>query len=69
LEVAKRVREIFKNKVFKTTICNSVRFKEAPVRGETILEYVPTHKGAMQYRSLAKEVIKVGKKSTATKSK
>jgi len=55
-EVVRRVKDIFKDQVFEIVVCDSVRFKEAPVRGETILEYASTHKGAMQYRSLAKEV-------------
>jgi chromosome partitioning protein len=56
IEVTKRA---FGNKihVFETTIPISVRFKEAPAAGMSILKYAPTSEGAEAYRSLAKEVL------------
>lgn len=57
-EVEERVRQIFKDQVFKSVITRSVRFEEAPVQGKTILEYSSAHKGATGYREFAKEVIK-----------
>ena len=44
-------------KVFDTTIPVSVRFKEAPAAGMTILTYAPASDGAEAYRKIAKEVL------------
>jgi len=44
-------------KVFATTIPVSVRFKEAPAAGMSILNYAPSSEGADAYRLLAKEVL------------
>jgi len=56
IEVTKRA---FGNRirVFGTTIPVSVRFKEAPAAGMSILKYAPTSEGAEAYRLLAKEVL------------
>ena len=43
--------------VFDATIPISVRFKEAPAAGMSILNYAPTSEGAEAYRLLAKEVL------------
>jgi chromosome partitioning protein len=55
-EVVERVREQFGVQVFETVIPNSVRFREAPVVGQSLLEYAPRHPGAAAYRRLAQEV-------------
>ncbi|NLO74092.1 MAG: ParA family protein, partial [candidate division WS1 bacterium] len=57
-EVVERVREGFGRLVFETVIPHSVRFREAPVLGQSLLEYAPRHPGAAAYRKLAQEVIK-----------
>jgi len=44
-------------RVFETNIPISVRFKEAPAAGMSILSYSPTSEGAEAYRQLAKEVL------------
>ncbi len=44
-------------KVFDTTIPVSVRFKEAPAAGKSILTYAPTSDGAEAYRQFTKEVL------------
>jgi chromosome partitioning protein len=44
-------------KVFDTTIPISVRFKEAPAAGKSILTYAPTSEGAEAYREFTKEVL------------
>jgi len=44
-------------KVFDTTIPISVRFKEAPAAGMSILSYAPNSEGAEAYRLLIKEVL------------
>jgi chromosome partitioning protein len=56
IEVTKRA---FGNKikVFKTTIPISVRFKEAPAAGESILTYAPNSDGADAYRQFTEEVL------------
>jgi chromosome partitioning protein len=43
-------------RVFETVIKESVRFKESPITGQSILSYAPTSEGARAYRSLAKEI-------------
>lgn len=42
--------------VFETVIKTSVRLKESPLRGESILTYDDRGPGALAYRSLAREV-------------
>lgn len=44
-------------RVFDTTIPLSVRFKEAPAAGMSILDYAPRSDGAEAYRFLAREVL------------
>ena len=44
-------------RVFETTIPLSVRFKEAPAAGMSILNYAPSSEGAEAYRSFTKEVL------------
>jgi chromosome partitioning protein len=46
-----------KIKVFDTTIPVSVRFKEAPAAGESILKYAPKSEGADAYRLFTEEVL------------
>ncbi len=44
-------------RVFDTLIPSSVRFKEAPASGQSILTYAPNSAGADAYRLLTREVI------------
>lgn len=62
VSVAEEVKGFFGTKVYKTIIPRNVRLSEAPSFGEPIIVYEPKSKGAEVYRSLAKEVIKNGKK-------
>ncbi|MFC1931287.1 ParA family protein [Chloroflexota bacterium] len=59
-EVIKVTKKAFGDriKVFDTVVPTSVRFKEAPVAGCSILTYAPNSDGANAYRLLAKEVMK-----------
>ncbi len=59
-EVTEVTRKAFGDsiKVFETEIPHSVRFKEAPAAGESILTYAAKSDGANAYRSLTKEVMK-----------
>jgi chromosome partitioning protein len=61
-EVLGEIRSVFGNKVFDVVIKSSIRFAEAPVVHQPILEYDSNHEGAMAYRALA-EVILHGQKS------
>jgi chromosome partitioning protein len=56
------LRENFGDLVYNTRIRKTVRFAEAPVKGESVLAYDPTGEAAAMYRDLAKEVL-VGQKS------
>jgi len=56
-EVEERLREAFGTLVFSTVIPRTIRFKEAPVARESILQYAPNHPGALAYRQLAEEVM------------
>ena len=44
-------------RIFKAIIPSSVRFKEAPAAGKSILSYAPSHDGAQAYRLLTEEVM------------
>lgn len=59
-EVIEVTRNAFGDKirVFDTIIPSSVRFKEAPAAGKSILTYDPNSPGAIAYRLLTKEVLR-----------
>jgi chromosome partitioning protein len=61
-EVIQSTRAKFNSqlKVFTTVIKQSVRLKESPISGRSILQYDPTSEAAAAYRQLAKEVINNG---------
>ena len=65
-EVMDEIRSIFGDKVFDVVIKSSIRFAEAPVVHQSLLEYDPRHEGAVAYRKLA-EVIVNGKKKSQPK--
>jgi chromosome partitioning protein len=50
------LRENFGELVYNTRIRKTVRFAEAPVKGQSVLAYDPTGDAAAMYRDLAKEV-------------
>ncbi len=56
-EILEEIRATFGDKVFTSVIGQSVRAKEAPVQGETILSYDPRSPLSESYRSLAMEVV------------
>jgi chromosome partitioning protein len=51
------LRENFGDLVFNTKIRKTVRYAEAPVKGQSVLGYDPTGEAAELYRDLAKEVL------------
>lgn len=44
-------------KVFDTVVRETVKLKEQPIMGETILEYAPSHQSAEDYRNFGKEFV------------
>jgi chromosome partitioning protein len=57
------LEENFGDLVFNTRIRKTIRFAEAPVKGQSVLAYDPTSEAAEIYRDLAKEVLRRGAKA------
>jgi chromosome partitioning protein len=57
-QVVEEVQKHFSEMVFETIIQRNVRLSEAPSFGESIINYDVSSKGATNYLSLAKEMIK-----------
>jgi len=60
-EAVEVLKQSFGELVFSTPIRKTIKFAEAPVKGESVLKYAPDSQAAMAYRQLAKEVLR-GKK-------
>jgi chromosome partitioning protein len=56
-QVAREVREFFKEKVFHTVIPRNVRLGEAPSHGMPVILYDVKSRGAAAYLALAREVL------------
>ncbi len=56
-QIQSQIRELFGPLVFRTVIHSSIRLCEAPSAGESILEYAPRSRSALEYRALAAEVL------------
>jgi chromosome partitioning protein len=56
-EAIEILHENFGDLVYNTRIRKTVRYAEAPVRGQSILGYDPSGEAAEMYRDLAKEVL------------
>jgi chromosome partitioning protein len=56
-EAVEILTESFGDVVFDTRIRKTVRYAEAPVRGQSVLRYDPNGTAAQAYRELAKEVL------------
>ena len=56
-QVVEEVQKHFNNMVFQTIIQRNVKLSEAPSFGESIINYDASSKGAINYLSLAKEII------------
>ncbi len=50
-------RQVFGDKLFKTTISKSVRLEESPAHQESIFTFAPRSSGAAEYYSLSEEVL------------
>jgi chromosome partitioning protein len=51
------LRESFGELVYNTKIAKTIRYAEAPVKGQSVLAYDPDGEAAMLYRDLAREVL------------
>ena len=51
------LRENFGDLVYNTKIAKTIRYAEAPVKGQSVLAYDPDGEAAMLYRDLAREVL------------
>lgn len=56
-KIIEKVKELFPDKTFKTVINRSTHLQEAPMHGQTILQYAFNSRGGKDYRELAKEII------------
>ena len=56
-EAVEVLRSSFGDLVCETTILKTVKFAEAPVRGQSVLKYAPDSQAAEAYRRLAREVL------------
>ena len=56
-EAVEILKENFGDLVFNTKIRKTIRYAEAPVKGQSVLSYDPSGEAAEIYRDLAKEVL------------
>jgi chromosome partitioning protein len=56
-EAVEILKENFGDLVFKTLIRKTIRYAEAPVKGQSVLSYDPRGEAAELYRDLAREVL------------
>jgi chromosome partitioning protein len=56
-DIREQIRNVFGDKVFKTTISKSVRLEESPAYKKSIFEFSPNSSGALEYYSLSEEVL------------
>ena len=56
-EAVEILKENFGALVYDTKIRKTIRYAEAPVKGQSVLAYDPSGEAAMMYRDLAKEVL------------
>jgi chromosome partitioning protein len=56
-EAVEILKENFGDLVLETKIRKTVRYAEAPVKGQSVLKYDPSGEAASMYRDLAKEVL------------
>lgn len=62
-EVYEYIKENVEENIFKTFIRSNVKIAEAPSFGKSVLDYDPNSYGASDYMSLAKEIVKSGKRN------
>lgn len=59
-EIQRQMRDFFGDTVFDTVIHRSTKLAEAPSAGESVLTYDPKSTGAIEYATLAEEMIEKG---------
>jgi chromosome partitioning protein len=60
-DVLQRIKKTFGRKVFRTVISKSVKLEESPAYKESIFTFAPASVGAIQYKQVAKEIIRRAK--------
>jgi chromosome partitioning protein len=61
-DVLTRIKKVFGQKVFREVISKSVKLEESPAYKESIFTFAPNSVGAIQYKSVVKELLKRAKK-------
>ncbi|MCI0712713.1 MAG: ParA family protein [Chloroflexi bacterium] len=59
-EAIAEMRSVFGDLMFKTVVGRSDVIAEAPIEGQSVLEYTPDHAAAYAFRSLAQEIMERG---------
>lgn len=60
-DVVKKIKKVFGKVVFRTIISKSVKLEESPAYRESIFTYAPHSVGAIQYKKVAKEILRRAK--------
>jgi chromosome partitioning protein len=60
-----QIRSTFGSAVFETAIENDTKLRECPVVGQPITQYAPESKAAIQYRTLAQELMEYARQEIA----
>jgi cellulose biosynthesis protein BcsQ len=68
-QVAERLRKFFGPLVFDTVIHRNISLTEAPSTGEPVLTFAPNSVGAVDYRTLAEEVVDAKRQEEARSPK
>ena len=58
-EVLKEIRSVFGDKVFDVVVYKSIRFPEASVASQAIVDYDRKHKGAIAYAKAAEQLVRM----------
>jgi len=64
-DIRGQILQVFGTKVFNTVITKSVRLEESPAYKESIFTFAPESSGAIEYYSLAQEVLERAKARVA----
>jgi chromosome partitioning protein len=60
-DVVRKIKNVFGKMVFKTIISKSVKLEESPAYKESIFTYAPYSVGSVQYKQVAREILKRAK--------
>lgn len=56
-EIVDKVKFLFPEKIFNTIITRSSHIQEAPMHGQSVLQFSYQSRGSKEYRNLAKEIV------------